>query len=204
LSEDVDDIDLDIRTDNKGLTYSYWGGVYTSYGSLDQQSATGGFEATTNWTHVVVTWDYSGIQTTNGATNGLWSLYVNGVLVAANQAVGPSLYAGPPYLEGIAFTDGWAIGSGTADGGADNWRQFSGGICQVALYTNALTAEDVLTHYNVGAYGATVVPAVPAGLTALLDLVTATPDFTPAAERLLGSAFLADSPAAIPQPLPAR
>jgi hypothetical protein len=162
----VDDIDLDIRSDDNEKTYLYWGGVYTSFNGLDQQSATGGFQATTNWTHVVATWDFLGPQSTNLPANGLWSLYVNGTLVAANEAVGPSLYAGPPYLEGMAFTDGWAIGSGTADGGAPNWREFSGSICQVALYTNALTADQVMQHYNVGVYGANVVPAVPAGLTA--------------------------------------
>ena len=158
LNEDVDDIDLDIRSDNNEQSYLYWGGVYTSYQGLDQQSATGGF-ATTNWTHVVATW-----QQISG-TNGLWSLYVNGVLVNANEAVGPALYAGPPYLEGIPFTDGWAIGNGTADGGAPNWREFSGSICQVALYTNALAADQILAHYNVGVYGATSVPAIPVGLT---------------------------------------
>jgi hypothetical protein len=161
LSEDVDNIDLDIRSDNNEKSYLYWGGVYTSFNNLDQQSATGGYEANTNWTHVVASWDFLGPQTTNVPANGLWSLYVNGVLVAANEAVGPSLYAGPPYLEGYAFTDGWAIGNGTADGGALNWREFSGNICQVALYTNALTAAQVLTHYNLGLYGTNTTTTLP-------------------------------------------
>ena len=156
LSENVNDIDLDIRSDDNEKTYVYWGGVYTSFGSLDQQSATGGF-ATTNWTHVVATWHQVGPET----TNGLWSLYVNGVLVNANTAVGPSLYASP-YAQGSPFTDGWAIGSGTADGGALNWREFSGAISQVALYTNALSASEVLTHYTLGLYGTnSALPTLP-------------------------------------------
>jgi hypothetical protein len=152
LSEDVDNIDLDIRSDDNEQSYLYWGGVYTSFNGLDQQSATGGF-ATTNWTHVVATWDFVGDE----STNGLWSLYVNGVLVNANMAVGPSLYASP-YPEGLVFTDPWAIGNGTADGGALNWREFSGSISQVALYTNALTASEVLTHYTLGLYGTNTPP----------------------------------------------
>jgi len=154
-TEDVDDIDLDIRSDDGEKSYVYWGGVYTSFNGLDQQSATGGFEATTNWTHVVATWAYVGPET----TNGLWSLYVNGVLVAANEAVGPSLYASP-YAQGMAFTDGWAIGNGTADGGALNWREFSGSLSQVALYTNTLTADEVRTHYNLGLYGNAGLPTL--------------------------------------------
>ncbi len=169
LNEQTDNIDLDIRSDNNEKSYLYWGGVFTTWNGLDQQSATGGFQATTNWTHVVATWEQMGA----GTTNGLWSLYVNGNLVNANVAVGPSLYAGPPYVQGFAFTDGWAIGNGTADGGAINWREFLGNICQVALYTNALTPNAVLAHYNAGLYGATVVPAVPAGLSAYATNVLA-------------------------------
>jgi hypothetical protein len=145
LLQDVDDIDLHIiSTDGSYTAYYYWGGIYTSWNGLTQQSAQGA-PTTTNWQHVVATWNQI------SGTNGLWSLYVNGVLMVTNQAVGPALYAGPPYLQGHAFVDPWAIGNGTADGGYG--RLFSGNLCQVALYTNALTAAEVLTHYQVGIYG---------------------------------------------------
>jgi hypothetical protein len=144
LSQMVDDIDLHIiSTDGSHMAYYYWGGIYTSYQSLNQQSAQGA-PTTTDWQHVVATWNQI------SGTNGLWSLYVNGVLMVTNQAVGPALYA-PPFEQGFAFTDPWAIGNGTADGGSG--RLFSGNLSQVALYTNALTAAEVLTHYQVGIYG---------------------------------------------------
>ena len=69
-----------------------------------------------------------------------WNLYENGALVGTDAD--PS---GP-----CQFTDPWAIGNGT-DGGAG--RFFTGNICQVALYTNALTPAQVLAHYLMGLYG---------------------------------------------------
>ena len=149
LAQMVDDIDLHIiSTDSNYTNYYYWGGIYTSYESLNQQAAQGA-PVTTNWQHVVSTWaPISG-------RDGLWSLYVDGELAATNAAVGPALYA-PPYEQGFEFTDPWAIGNGTADGGSG--RLFSGKLSHVALYTNALTAREVLTHYNLGVYGTTNAP----------------------------------------------
>jgi len=149
LAQMVDDIDLHIiSTDGNYTNYYYWGGVYTSYDGLNQQSAQGA-PVTTNWQYVVATW------TPISGRDGLWSLYVDGALAVTNAAVGPALYA-PPYEQGSAFTDPWAIGNGTADGA--NGRLFSGKLSHVALYTNALTAADVLAHYNLGIYGTTNAP----------------------------------------------
>jgi hypothetical protein len=72
-------------------------------------------------------------------------------LAVSNTAVGPALYA-PPFEQGFAFTDPWAIGNGTADGGTSG-RLFTGNLTHIALYTNALTAAEVLAHYEVGIYG---------------------------------------------------
>ena len=46
-------------------------------------------------------------------------------------------------------------------------------------------------------------PTPPAGLTPLLDLIQPAADFAPAARRLLGHVFLADTLEAVPRPLPA-
>jgi len=46
-------------------------------------------------------------------------------------------------------------------------------------------------------------PAAPAGLAPLIDQVRPTADFAPAARRLLGHVFLADTLEAVPRPLPA-
>ena len=150
LEQMVDDIDLHIiSTDNTYTSYYYWGGIYTSYDNLNQQSAQGS-PTTPNWQHVVATWNQI------KGRDGLWSLYVNGLLMKTNLAVGPALYA-PPYEQGFPFIDPWAIGNGTASG-ATSGRLFSGNLAHVALYTNALTAEDVMTHYEIGIYGTTLTP----------------------------------------------
>ena len=116
---------------------NYHGGTYN--GTVDDRGANGGTEST-NWTYVVCTYD--------GAS---WNLYVN----AARPATGADT------VGAYVFNDPWAIGSGTADGLS---RCFQGNICQVALYTNALTSTQIANHYSRGRNGQT--PAVPINLTA--------------------------------------
>ena len=102
---------------------SYFGGTYNNVNG--GAGVTGG-QQTTNWTYLVSTYD---------GTN--WNLYVNAQLVGTNSdSVGA-----------FTFPDPWAIGTGSADGVS---RYFQGNICQVALYTNALTAAQVLTHFYMG------------------------------------------------------
>jgi len=150
LTQMVDDIDLHIiSTDGSHTAYYYWGGIYTSYNDLGQQSAQGA-ATTTNWQHVVATWNQI------SGTNGLWSLYINGLLMVTNKAVGPALYA-PPFEQGFPFVGTWAIGNGTADG-ATSGRLFTGNLSHLALYTNALTAAEVQKHYEIGMYGAVLTP----------------------------------------------
>src|ERR1044071_5204986 len=97
----------------------YEGGTYNS--TAGNMHVTGG-TVTTNWVHLVCL---------NDGTN--WNLYVNASKVATTaDTVGALNWAAP-----------WAIGNGTADGGT---RVFTGNISQVALYTNALTANQVLKH----------------------------------------------------------
>ena len=79
------------------------------------------------WYHLAVTWD--------GTTA---TFYVNGVAQASSAI---TYYAVDP----VAAYDG-SIGSGPQTGhGA-----FAGGVDEVAFYTNALSAAQILNHYQVG------------------------------------------------------
>jgi hypothetical protein len=98
--------------------------------STGDAAVSGGVE-TTNWIHLVSTYD---------GTN--WNLYQNGALVAQSaDSVGA-----------LNFPDPWRIGDGTADGAN---RIMAGNLSQVALYNHALTPAQVLTHYFIGEYGTT-------------------------------------------------
>jgi hypothetical protein len=99
---------------------NYYGGTYNN--TNGGASASGG-QQTTNWTYLVSTYD---------GTN--WNLYVNTKLVGQ----------GADTVGAINFSDPWAIGTGSADGFS---RFFQGTICQLAMYTNALTPAQVLNHY---------------------------------------------------------
>src|SRR6267142_2362345 len=90
----------------------FQGGSYSN--GVTKMAAVG--PVTTNWTYVVTTFD---------GTN--WNMYINTVLVGQT----------PDSSGAVNFTDPWAIGSGTVDGST---RFFQGSVCQVALYTNALSS----------------------------------------------------------------
>jgi autotransporter-associated beta strand protein len=113
---------------------NYYGGTYNNING--GASASGG-EQTTNWTYLVSTYD---------GTN--WNLYVDGQLVGQ----------GADTVGAINFSDPWAIGTGSADGFS---RFYQGNICQVALYTNALTPAQVLNHYYVAEINASPATSVP-------------------------------------------
>ncbi|HZV36476.1 MAG TPA: LamG-like jellyroll fold domain-containing protein [Verrucomicrobiae bacterium] len=87
-----------------------------------------GVASSNNWTHLIGTYD--------GAN---WNVYTNGFLASSSAGASGA----------IAFADSWAIGDGTASG---NGRFFDGDICQVSLYTNALTPVQVYLHYLAGEY----------------------------------------------------
>jgi hypothetical protein len=107
----------------------YYGGTYNN--NTGGGNANGG-QQTTNWTYLVCTYD---------GTH--WNLYVNAQLAAqGSDAIGA-----------INFTAPWAIGDGTtstAGGNSGDLRFFQGNITEVAMYTNALTAAQVLTHFYMG------------------------------------------------------
>jgi autotransporter-associated beta strand protein len=111
----------------------YQGG---SYNNGTSKMANGG-TVTTNWAYVVTTFD---------GTN--WNTYVNSILVAQTADTAGAIYS----------ADTWAIGNGTVDG---NGRYFNGNICQVALYTNALTPAQIVNHYVVAELNMAAAGAVP-------------------------------------------
>jgi len=82
-----------------------------------------------SWIHLVGTFDGSA-----------WHLYRNGIPVATAPATGGA----------VAISDAnWAIGS--TGSGWENY--FTGSVDEVALYGKALTADQVLAHYNAGVSG---------------------------------------------------
>ncbi|MGH7992690.1 MAG: LamG-like jellyroll fold domain-containing protein, partial [Limisphaerales bacterium] len=94
-------------------------------------------------------WHYE-VETYDG-TN--WTLYIDGQARA---------WQADP-VGAINSTTPWAIGTGTAGGalGSSGYGDnFAGNICQVALYTNALTPAQINAHYFAGLYGATNLPPV--------------------------------------------
>ena len=126
--------------------WQFWtGGTTTAtYTALGRNNATGfglGPAASINsWTHVVGTFNATSGPDGTGRYNGTQSLYVNGALVISlanvNYLPNPnkSLY----------------IGAGTNESPPlDNFR-FTGGIDEVAIYNNALTAARVQAHYQSG------------------------------------------------------
>jgi len=114
---------------------TYFDGGY--YNADQGGGATDGGVVTTNWTHVVLTGD--GV---------VWNLYQNGVLVGNS----------PDSVTLANFSDPWAIADGTASG---NGRLYGGNISAVAIYDYALTPARVLAHYNLGAFGTTIVTVLP-------------------------------------------
>jgi Concanavalin A-like lectin/glucanases superfamily/Immunoglobulin domain len=104
-------------------SHQYQGGTYT--GTTSIKGAYGG-TVTTNWAYVVTTYD---------GTN--WNTYVNAQLVAQ----------GADSVGSLNITAPWAIGDGTLSG---NTSILNGNLSQVALYTNALTPDQILNHYTEG------------------------------------------------------
>lgn len=114
-------------------SYQLQGGIYST--NTGDVRVTGGI-VTTNWSYLVCTYD--------GAH---WNLYQNGAFVAETSNTNGALN----------FLTPWAIGDGSASA---NNRILEGNLSEVALYTNALTASQILAHYFVGLYGTTNLPPV--------------------------------------------
>jgi hypothetical protein len=122
--------EISLRCDG---SYQFQGGIYST--NTGDVRVTGGI-ITTNWEYVVCNYD--------GAR---WNLYVNGAFVAETTSTNGALN----------FPTPWAIGDGSASA---NNRIFEGNLSEVALYTNALAASQILAHYFVGLYGTTNLPPV--------------------------------------------
>jgi hypothetical protein len=97
--------------------------VFSGSGSSTGVSITGGTAQSGSWSHVVAVWDGTAA-----------SLYVNG-----------SLVAGPTVATGYKASDAAILALGSYDTGEN---QFNGTLDDVAIYTNALTAAQVLKHYE--------------------------------------------------------
>ncbi|MDB6121677.1 MAG: Immunoglobulin I-set domain protein [Pedosphaera sp.] len=98
------------------------------------------------WYHLVGTFD---------GTNS--AFYINGVLQRTDNAVG--------YISNDGSAD-LVIGQGPATGQIP----FDGGVDEVAIYTNALTAAQVLAHYQSGTNSFRAVPTPPSFLTPPADV----------------------------------
>jgi len=104
---------------------SYYGG---SFNFTNGSGSVSGGQQTTSWSYVVATYD---------GTN--WNIYQNAVLKNHSGSAWGS----------IQFSDNWNIGVGSADAGptASGPRWFNGNLTEVAMYTNALTPAQILTHF---------------------------------------------------------
>lgn len=99
--------------------------LYNQNGTTPSLSISSGASTVGTWYHVVAICD--------AAMNG--ELYVNGVLVASNTAAG---YVADPN------------GDLTIGARSDNSFGFKGSIDEVAIYPTALSASDILAHYQNG------------------------------------------------------
>lgn len=129
----------DSSVDTSELQMRLNGGHYEggTYNNTAGSRGAGGGTPTTNWAHVVCTFD--------GAN---WNLYVNGARVGQ----------GSDTTGALNFATPWAIGAGTADGAS---RKFAGNISQVAIYNYSLTTNQVLNHFAQGLVGTPIANAKP-------------------------------------------
>ena len=133
--------DISPRAVSSGATPSYEvemndGNGYFDSGRENGYYICGGGTPTRQFNYLVSTYD---------GTN--WNLYVDAALVG--QTAEPVVR--------VSLLIRGRLGNGT-DGGAG--RYFTGNICQVALYTNALTPARVVAHLLLGLYRATNVAPV--------------------------------------------
>ena len=73
-------------------------------------------------------------------------LYVNGVLEASHTPAGSGLT--------IDSSGAFRVGKppvGSDPGAGSSYKPFKGDVCEVAVYTRALSAAEILEHYNAGA-----------------------------------------------------
>jgi hypothetical protein len=105
--------------------------MYNGSGSSTGVDITGGTATLNAWSHVVATW--------NGSTA---TLYVNGALAAA-ASPGPGGYS-----PNSANPDANSLNAHFIIGEDDTASPVSGSVDEVAWYPSALTATQVLAHFN--------------------------------------------------------
>jgi hypothetical protein len=77
--------------------------------------------------------------------NGTETLYLDGVAVSTRSGLGQFAYnSAYTYFLGTGYSAGWP-------GGANGWYDFQGTLDETAVYTTALTASQIATHFAVGA-----------------------------------------------------
>ena len=104
------------------------------------------------WHHIVATQAAEGMK-----------LYVDGVLASSNTEAGSQSYVGY-----------WRVGGDVTWGSTSNY--LNGTIDEVAVYSRALTAQQVANHYSIGSTGALPNQAPVASFTAVPGQLTASVD----------------------------
>jgi PKD repeat protein len=111
-----------------------------------------------NWHHAVA------IQSSGGM-----KLYVDGVLVGTNPQTGAQDYSGY-----------WRIGGDTTWSSSSPW--FNGKLDEVAVYSSALSAQDIANHYSLGSSAAPANVAPTAAFTSTVDHLSASFDGSTSAD----------------------
>ncbi|MEM6257730.1 MAG: LamG domain-containing protein [Planctomycetota bacterium] len=105
----------------------------------------------TEWTHIAFTWTGDGVANSSDPT----AVYINGVLEQA-ASVNADVYLG----------GSWTIGHDPSNGG----RDYNGLIDDLAIFDEALTAQEVAALYNDGLNGLNAAGVPEPGSLALLGL----------------------------------
>ncbi len=110
-------------------------GVYP--GAVETVASPAGVDyADGQWHHVIATLSSAGM-----------ALYLDGTLVAANHAVTSAQGYSGYWKIGCGRLQGWAAGNGAGYSGPD---YYTGSLSYVAVYTTALSATQVLQHFDAG------------------------------------------------------
>ena len=114
--------------------------LYKGSGSGSSDVVSGVPYTVGDWQHVVGTWDGVGTAV----------IYVNGVATATNDAAVYTANSNPPLSPDDALVAAdFAIGSYNRASGLGS-NPFEGDVDEVAIYTNRLSADLVLAHYQAG------------------------------------------------------
>lgn len=128
-----------------GTTNSFSLAVYNGSGSANDEYKTTSVYPENQWYHVVATYDGTNI-----------ALWINGQAPTPTSQY-PSGYQGGSSNYTTFNPDTWSplcIGSGRWGTGGANGNPFGGVLDEVAIYTNILSSNTIVQHYNDGISGA--------------------------------------------------